>query len=210
LIALAGLALTALSALRLAHITVLVSVPATMFLCVYLSCTASATRLLAGKTRAAAAVAVLAVLAVLAFSGWTALLAAGVVAALAPALGRTIGQTAHFDELEAEPQDAVERAVQGRLVHLADQDGVDTVDFDTEVAECVTADLTETTSDGDPIAVRAHVFLRLGTGDQHGNYAWSTMERLPRQRLPIPERHTYISRLQRSQGGVLPDLLVTG
>jgi amino acid efflux transporter len=85
LIALAGLALTALSALRLAHITVLVSVPATMFLCVYLSCTASATRLLAGKTRAAAAVAVLAVLAVLAFSGWTALLAAGVVAALAPA-----------------------------------------------------------------------------------------------------------------------------
>jgi amino acid efflux transporter len=84
-IALAGLALIALSALRLADITVLVSVPTTMFLCVYLSCTLSATRLLAGKTRAAAAVAVLAVLAVLAFSGWTALLAAGVVAALAPA-----------------------------------------------------------------------------------------------------------------------------
>ena len=37
------------------------------------------------ETRAAAAVAVLAVLAVLVFSGWTALLAAGVVAALAPA-----------------------------------------------------------------------------------------------------------------------------
>ena len=69
-IALTGLALIALSALRLADITVLVSVPTTMFLCVYLSCTVSATRLLTGKTRAAAAVAVLAVIAILAFSGW--------------------------------------------------------------------------------------------------------------------------------------------
>jgi amino acid efflux transporter len=85
-IALAGLALIALSALRLADIVVLVSVPTTMFLCVYLSCTLSATRLLAGKTRVAAAVAVLAVAGVLAFSGWTALLAAAVIAALAAGL----------------------------------------------------------------------------------------------------------------------------
>jgi amino acid efflux transporter len=88
-IALAGLGVIALSALRLADITVLVSVPTTMFLCVYLSCTVSATRLLTGRTRAAAAVAVLAVLAILAFSGWTALLAAAVTAAIAarPHLG---------------------------------------------------------------------------------------------------------------------------
>jgi len=60
-----------------------------MFLCVYLSCTLSAARLLTGKTRAAAAVAVLAVAGVLAFSGWTALLAAAVIAVIAarPRLG---------------------------------------------------------------------------------------------------------------------------
>jgi amino acid efflux transporter len=88
-IALAGLVLIALSALRLADTAVLVSVPTTMFLCVYLSCTASAARLLTGKARAAAAVAVLAVLTILAFCGW-ALLAAGVVAVLAvlPGLSR--------------------------------------------------------------------------------------------------------------------------
>ena len=81
-IALAGLVLIALSALRLADTAVLVSVPTTMFLCVYLSCTASAARILTGKTRAAAVVAVLAVLTILAFCGW-ALLAAAVVAAAA-------------------------------------------------------------------------------------------------------------------------------
>jgi amino acid efflux transporter len=85
-IAVTGLALIALSALRLADIAVLVSIPTTMFLCVYLSCTLSATRLLAGKIRVAAAVAVLAVTAVLAFSGWTALLAAAVIAALTAGL----------------------------------------------------------------------------------------------------------------------------
>jgi amino acid efflux transporter len=81
-IALAGLALIALSAFGLADIAVLVSVPTAMFLCVYLSCTAAAARILTGKARAAAAVAVLAVLAILAFCGW-ALLAAAVIAAAA-------------------------------------------------------------------------------------------------------------------------------
>jgi amino acid efflux transporter len=87
-IALAGLVLLGLSALRLADIVALVSVPTAMFLCVYLSCTAAATRILAGPARVAAAVAVLAVLAVLAFCGWQALLAVAVVAAVAgyPAL----------------------------------------------------------------------------------------------------------------------------
>ena len=81
-IATAGLVLIALSALRLADTAVLVSVPTTMFLCVYLSCTASAARLLTGKARTAAVVAVLAVLTILTFCGW-ALLAAAVVAVLA-------------------------------------------------------------------------------------------------------------------------------
>src|SRR6266571_4622533 len=72
-IALAGLTLIGLSALRLADTAALVGVPTAMFLCVYLSCTG-----------AAAAVAVLAVLTVLAFCGW-ALLAAAVIA-LAAAL----------------------------------------------------------------------------------------------------------------------------
>jgi amino acid efflux transporter len=83
IIALAGLLLIGLSALRLADIVALVSVPTAMFLCVYLSCTAAATRILAGPARVAAAVAVLAVLAVLAFCGWQALLAVAVVAAVA-------------------------------------------------------------------------------------------------------------------------------
>src|SRR5690242_12937507 len=87
-IAAVGLVLLGLSALRLADIVALVSVPTAMFLCVYLSCTAAATRILAGPARVAAAVAVLAVLAVLAFCGWQALLAVAVVAAVAcyPAL----------------------------------------------------------------------------------------------------------------------------
>ena len=95
IIALAGLLLIGLSALRLADIVALVSVPTAMFLCVYLSCTASAVRILAGPARVAAAVAVLAVLAVLAFCGWPALLAVAVVAAVAalatPSPGRLAG-----------------------------------------------------------------------------------------------------------------------
>jgi amino acid efflux transporter len=81
-IAVTGLALIGLSAAGLASITVLVSVPTTMFVCVYLSCTASAVRLLAGRARLAAAIAVLAVLIILAFCGWG-LAAAAVVAAIA-------------------------------------------------------------------------------------------------------------------------------
>ena len=51
IIALAGLVLIGLSALRLADIIALVSVPTAMFLCVYLSCTAAAARILAGGPR---------------------------------------------------------------------------------------------------------------------------------------------------------------
>jgi amino acid efflux transporter len=87
-IAATGLALIGLSAAGLASITVLVSVPTTMFVCVYLSCTASAVRLLAGRARLAAALAVLAVLIILAFCGWG-LAAAAVVATIA--LSATMG-----------------------------------------------------------------------------------------------------------------------
>jgi len=85
-IALTGLVVIALSALRLADFAALVGVPTTMFVCVYLGCTASAARILSGPARVAAAVAVLAVLAILAFSGW-ALLAAAAVAAVAATAG---------------------------------------------------------------------------------------------------------------------------
>src|SRR5215470_16537351 len=84
-IAVTGLTLIGLSALGWADTAALVSVPTTMFLCVYLSCMASAARILPGRARVAAAVAGLAVLAVLAFCGWTALLAAAAVVAAASA-----------------------------------------------------------------------------------------------------------------------------
>src|SRR5215470_234304 len=87
-IAVTGLTLIGLSALGWADTAALVSVPTTMFLCVYLSCMASAARILPGRARVAAAVAGLAVLAVLAFCGWTALLAAAVVAVAAAARPR--------------------------------------------------------------------------------------------------------------------------
>jgi amino acid efflux transporter len=99
-VAVTGLILIGLAALRLADIAALVSVPTTMFVCVYLSCMASAARILPGKIRAVAAAGTLAVVAVLAFSGWPALLAAAVVAAIAavadhrglPASGPTLGR----------------------------------------------------------------------------------------------------------------------
>jgi amino acid efflux transporter len=83
-IALAGLVLIALSALRLADTALLLGVPTTMFLCVYLSCTVSAARILPSRwARAAAAVAALAVLAVLAFCGWALLAAAAIAVTVA-------------------------------------------------------------------------------------------------------------------------------
>jgi amino acid efflux transporter len=82
-VAVTGLTLIGLSALRLTDTAVLVSVPTTMFVAVYLSCMASAARILSGRVRVVAAVALLAVAVVLAFSGWIALLAAAVVAVIA-------------------------------------------------------------------------------------------------------------------------------
>jgi carbon-monoxide dehydrogenase large subunit len=54
-------------------------------------------------------------------------------------------------------KDAVERAVQSRLVQVTSQHGVRAVTFDIEIHERLAHDLTQITSNRDPIAVRAHV-----------------------------------------------------
>jgi amino acid efflux transporter len=77
-----GLVLIGLYALHIVSTTGMVALPTTMFLVVYLTCTASAARVLSGRTRIAAAIALTAVAGVLAFSGW-ALAAAAIVAAAA-------------------------------------------------------------------------------------------------------------------------------
>ena len=59
----------------------LVAVPTTLFLTVYLGCTAAATRILAGRMRTIAAISCAAVLVVLSFSGWVLVIALAVVAA---------------------------------------------------------------------------------------------------------------------------------
>src|SRR5271169_2607957 len=81
-----------------------------------------------------------------------------------------VAKTAQPDKLEPEGLDAVERAVQRGLVHVTDQYGVRPVRFDPEVAEGLTAGHTDSTQDGDPIAVRAHVGSRRDTADQQENY----------------------------------------
>ena len=67
-----------LYATRVVSTAQLVEIPTTLFLTVYLACTLSAARTLAGGARRAALPAVLAVGAVLAFSGWALAIAAAV------------------------------------------------------------------------------------------------------------------------------------
>jgi len=78
LIAAAGLLVIGLYATRVVSTAQLVEIPTTLFLAVYLACTLSAARTLAGGARRAAVPAVLAVAAVLAFSGWALAIAAAV------------------------------------------------------------------------------------------------------------------------------------
>ena len=78
LIAAAGLLVIGLYATRIVSTAQLVEIPTTLFLAVYLACTLSAARTLAGGARRAALPAVLAVGAVLAFSGWALAIAAAV------------------------------------------------------------------------------------------------------------------------------------
>jgi amino acid efflux transporter len=88
IIAATGLVLIGLYALHLVTTTALVALPTTMFLGVYLACTAAATRVLTGAARLAAWPALLAVATVLAFCGW-ALAAAAAVATIAAVAART-------------------------------------------------------------------------------------------------------------------------
>ncbi len=81
-IAVAGIVLIGLYAVRLVTTEELVGLPTALFLSVYLGCTASAARTLGGRARYAAVAALPTVAVVLAFSGW-ALLVAAVVALVA-------------------------------------------------------------------------------------------------------------------------------
>ena len=83
LIAAAGLLVIGLYATRIVSTAQLVEIPTTLFLAVYLACTLSAARMLAGGARRAALPAVLAVGAVLLFSGWALAIAAAVAATAA-------------------------------------------------------------------------------------------------------------------------------
>jgi amino acid efflux transporter len=74
-----GVVLLAASGAGLVSTAQLVALPTTLFLTVYLGCTAAAARLLAGRTRLAAAVACAAVDGVLGFSGWVLVVALIVV-----------------------------------------------------------------------------------------------------------------------------------
>src|SRR5215471_7531681 len=85
LIAAAGLALIGLYALHIVSTAGLVALPTTMFLVVYLGCSASGVRILTGPARIAAIPAVLAVAGMMAWCGWA--LAAAAAVAVAAALG---------------------------------------------------------------------------------------------------------------------------
>lgn len=69
---------TGLYALGLLDAAQLVSLPAALFLAVYLGCMASAARTLTGTARRAAVPAMIAVVAVMAFCGWAVLVVAAV------------------------------------------------------------------------------------------------------------------------------------
>jgi amino acid efflux transporter len=84
-IAATGLLVIAAASAHLVSTTQLVTVPTALFLTVYLGCTASASRVLRGPARVAAAGALAAVAVIMVFSGWAAVLAvltAGTAAAL--------------------------------------------------------------------------------------------------------------------------------
>jgi amino acid efflux transporter len=74
-IAVVGFAVLGVTASGLISTAQLVAVPTTLFLTVYLACTAAAARIFDGATRAIATMAGLTVLAVLAFSGWALIVA---------------------------------------------------------------------------------------------------------------------------------------
>ena len=69
---------------------------------------------------------------------------------------RAFRQAAELDDLQAEYQDAVEHAVERRLVEIPGQRRISTVVFNPEIPEDVAADLTQGTGNDDPVPVRRH------------------------------------------------------
>ena len=72
-------------------------------------------------------------------------------------LRRIHRQPVQLHEFQAEREDPIQRAVQARLVQVADERRIGAVGFDQEVSECFAPNLTQTASDRDPVTVRAHV-----------------------------------------------------
>jgi hypothetical protein len=69
--------------------------------------------------------------------------------------GRRVGP--QVDNLSAKRLKADRQAPQAGLVQLSNQHSVGAVLFDTEISERLTASLIQTTTDGDPAAVNAHL-----------------------------------------------------
>jgi hypothetical protein len=72
-------------------------------------------------------------------------------------LSRGVLHARQREQFEAQHQDAVQCAVQGGLVQVADQDGVRAGGLDPEIAECFAADIAQPARDHDPVLVRAHM-----------------------------------------------------
>lgn len=75
-----GLLMLGSAALGWTDTAALVTIPTTLFLLVYLGCTAAAVKILTGGARTAAAISCLAVAGVLLFAGWTLLVGAAIIA----------------------------------------------------------------------------------------------------------------------------------
>lgn len=100
-IGIVGLLVLGSVALGWTDTTALVTVPTTMFLLVYLGCTAAATRILPGRVRVAAAISCAVVAGVLLFAGWS-LLAGAVVVIAGFVRRRSVRQPlVHEDQLVA-------------------------------------------------------------------------------------------------------------
>lgn len=124
----------------------LVALPTTLFLTVYLGCTASATRILRGRVRFAAAAACAAVLSVLTFGGWAVILALAIVlTAYLPRWGRLARHRSN--RVGARPAPAAAAASRTRRSVLA--------------ADDATGDIRRGRSAATPFSVRARSSDRL-------------------------------------------------
>ncbi|MGX7677365.1 APC family permease [Jatrophihabitans sp. DSM 45814] len=89
-----GLAVLAMTGAGVVSTSELVALPTSLFLTVYLGCTAAATRICAGATRIAAIISCVAVAAVLCFGGWTLAVVAAII--VTAGRGRRTGRAAYL------------------------------------------------------------------------------------------------------------------